>query len=243
MTDYIPKLATIEQSCEWLRARLGGVWILPRLLECHLKPYFWIDYKPEYQQIFGGKVEGYLTWMIFASDVYRLEVDGTNALVNMFTTHDGTPVKIEPGWIVPLSELRFKREALERVASILEGEVSRQNPASSGTPKSDELPAPAAAALSKDGPRGLTKKEMLANEWPIPSRINLERLLSDVPVWLTPARLNKGAPGKASALWNPAMLALCLAADKAISKTALTRYIANYMPDWADEWESLSDSL
>ncbi len=58
MTDYIPKLATIEQSCEWLRARLGGVWILPRLLECHLKPYFWIDYKPGHPQIFGGKVEG-----------------------------------------------------------------------------------------------------------------------------------------------------------------------------------------
>lgn len=138
MTDYIPKLATIEQSCEWLRARLGGVWILPRLLECHLKPYFWIDYKPGHPQIFGGKVEGYLTWMVFASDVYRLEVDGTNALVNMFTAHDGTLVKIEPGWTVPLSELRFKREALERVASILEGEVSRQNPAPSGAPESDK---------------------------------------------------------------------------------------------------------
>lgn len=138
MTDYIPKLATIEQSCEWLRARLGGVWILPRLLECHLKPYFWIDYKPGHPQIFGGKVEGYLTWMVFASDVHRLEVDGTNALVNIFTAHDGTLVKIEPGWTVPLSDLRFKREALERVASILEGEVSRQNPASSGAPEATE---------------------------------------------------------------------------------------------------------
>ncbi len=142
MTDYIPKLATIEQSCEWLRARLGGVWILPRLLECHLKPYFWIDYKPGHPQIFGGKVEGYLTWMVFASDVHRLEVDGTNALVNIFTAHDGTLVKIEPGWTVPLSDLRFKREALERVASILEGEVSRQNPASSGAPENAEPPLP-----------------------------------------------------------------------------------------------------
>jgi hypothetical protein len=115
--------------------------------------------------------------------------------------------------------------------------------ASSGTPESAELPAPAAEALSEDGPRGLTKKEMLANDWPIPVRINLKRLLSDVPVWLEPARLNRGAPGKASALWNPAMLALCLATNKAISKTALTRYIDTYMSDWGDEWKRLSESL
>ena len=135
MQDYIPKLATIEQSCEWLRARLGGMWILPRLLECHLKPYFWIDFKPGYPQIFGPHVEGYLTHMVFSGDVRRLEIDGTNALVNMFTAHDGTLVKSEPGWIVPLSELRFKREAIERVASILEGEALRQKTAPSGAPK------------------------------------------------------------------------------------------------------------
>ena len=41
---------------------------------------------------------------------------------------------------MPLSDLRFKREALERVASILEGEVSRQNPASSGAPENAEPP-------------------------------------------------------------------------------------------------------
>lgn len=155
MTDYIPKLATIEQSCEWLRARLGGVWILQRLLECHLKPYFWIDYKPGHPQIFGGKVEGYLTWMVFASDVHRLEADGTNALVNMFTAHDGTLVKIEPGWTVPLSELRFKREALERVASILEGEVSRQNPAPSGTLESDShQEKPWISSVDRDDTKG-----------------------------------------------------------------------------------------
>lgn len=138
--NYLPKFANIEQACEWLRVRTGSEWILPRLLECHLKPYFWIDYAPGYPQIFGDCREGYLSWMVFQGDVRRLEIDGTNALVNMFTAHDGTLVKSEPGWIVPLSELRFKREAIERVASILEGEALRQETAPSGAPESDEPP-------------------------------------------------------------------------------------------------------
>ena len=143
--NYLPKFANIEQACEWLRVRTGSEWILPRLLECHLKPYFWIDYAPGYPQIFGDCREGYLSWMVFQGDVRRLEIDGTNALVNMFTAHDGTLVKSEPGWIVPLSELRFKREAIERVASILEGEALRQETAPSGTPERAEPPAPVAA--------------------------------------------------------------------------------------------------
>ena len=154
MPNYIQKFATIEQSCDWLRARTGGVWTLPRLLECHLKPYFWLDYKPGYEELFGGRVEGYRTWMIFAGDVQRLEFDGTSALVNMFTTHDGTLAKIEPGWTVPLAELRFKREELERVASILEGEALRQNPAPSGTPENAAPPVPvvtpAAATITRN---------------------------------------------------------------------------------------------
>lgn len=206
MTDYIPKLATIEQSCEWLRARLGGVWILPRLLECHLKPYFWIDYKPGHPQIFGGKVEGYLTWMVFASDVHRLEVDGTNALVNIFTAHDGTLVKIEPGWTVPLSDLRFKREALERVASILEGEVSRQNPASSGAPESAN--SPASVAKPADNISGL------ADLFDPVRPAQLEAMFPDGDKWksyterakrngLEPARIGRGLfnPYLAAAWW------------------------------------------
>ena len=132
MPNYIQKFATIEQSCDWLRARTGGVWTLPRLLECYLKPYFWLDYKPGYEELFCGRVEGYRTWMIFAGDVQRLEFDGTSALVNMIAAPDGTPVLLNPGWVLPLTELRFKREALERVATILEGKAGQQAAATSG---------------------------------------------------------------------------------------------------------------
>ena len=112
--NYLPKDATIEQSCAWLQAETGQTWILPRLMECHLTPYFWLDYKPGYPRLFGDRLEGYQTRMVFQGDLTRLESDGGVALVTMFTAHDDVLVKVEPGWPVPLSELRFKREAVER---------------------------------------------------------------------------------------------------------------------------------
>jgi len=82
---------------------------LPRLLECHLTPYFWNDYKPGYPAIYGERREGYQTHMIFQGDRTRLESDGGVALVTMLTAHDDSLIKIEPGWPLPLSALRFKR--------------------------------------------------------------------------------------------------------------------------------------
>ena len=117
--DYLPKDATIEEACNWLQAKTGQTWVLARLLECHLTPHFWLDYKPGYPAIYGNKIEGYQTRMMFQGDLCRLESDRGDALVNIFTAHDGTLVKVEPGLRVPLSELKFKRESVERVAEII----------------------------------------------------------------------------------------------------------------------------
>ena len=117
--DYLPKDATIEEACNWLQAKTGQTWVLARLLECHLTPHFWLDYKPGYPAIYGNKIEGYQTRMMFQGDLCRLESDRGDALVNMFTAHDGTLVKVQPGLRVPLSELKFKRESVERVAEII----------------------------------------------------------------------------------------------------------------------------
>ena len=51
--DYLPKDATIEEACNWLQAKTGQTWVLARLLECHLTPHFWLDYKPGYPAIYG----------------------------------------------------------------------------------------------------------------------------------------------------------------------------------------------
>lgn len=115
--DYLPRNATIEQACAWLHAKTGETWILPRLLECGLLPHFWLAYKPGFPLIFGHRTEGFQTRMIFAGDLQRLEADGT-ALVTMFVSHDDKICKAEPGWPVPLSELRFKRADVEEVEAV-----------------------------------------------------------------------------------------------------------------------------
>lgn len=124
--DYLPKLATIEQACAWLHAKTGQTWMLARLLECHLTPHFWVDHKPGYPQLFGHHTEGYLTRMVFQGDLTRMEADGTEAVVQMFTAYDETIVKVEPAWRFPLSELRFRREAVEQVAEIINGALPGQ---------------------------------------------------------------------------------------------------------------------
>jgi len=137
--DYLPKDATIEEACNWLQAKTGQTWVLARLLECHLTPHFWLDYKPGYPAIYGDKIEGYQTRMIFQGDLCRLESDRGDALVNMFTAHDGTLVKVQPGLRVPLSELKFKRESVERVAEIINKAAQPQ--AATPAPVAKETPA------------------------------------------------------------------------------------------------------
>ncbi|NMG56858.1 hypothetical protein [Aromatoleum aromaticum] len=148
MTPYLPKYATIEQACDWLEHETGESWILARLLECHLKPWIWIDYKPGWPDIFGSRLEGYLAPMVFAGDTQRMEADGTDALVTMTRTHDGKLLKIEPGWRVPLAEIRFKRENIQRVLEI----VSASSVRHVNAPAAREEAAPAPPVPAPDGP-------------------------------------------------------------------------------------------
>ena len=141
MTDYLPKDATIEQACNWLQAKTGETWILPRLLECHLTPYFWLDYKQGYPTVYGNRIEGYQSRMMFQGDLCRLESDGGYALVNMFAAHDGALIKVEPGVRVALSDLRFKRDRVERVAEIINKQKTApaQSPATPAPVVPDEV--------------------------------------------------------------------------------------------------------
>jgi hypothetical protein len=123
VTDYLPKLATAAQACKWLQKENGGSWTLSRLLESGLMPWFWLDYTAGRPAIFGNRLEGYLAPMVFAGDIQRLEVDGAEALITMTHAHDGQIIKIEPGIKAPISELRFKRDDVQRLGS---GQVAGQ---------------------------------------------------------------------------------------------------------------------
>ena len=124
---YLPKQATIEQSCDWLQAKTGEAWVLARLLESGAVPSFWLDYSPGWPAIvFGGRKEGYLASMPFAGDTERLAIEGNDALVTMFYSHDGELVAPTPGLRVALADLRFSREDVARIAEIINAAQNAQ---------------------------------------------------------------------------------------------------------------------
>ena len=134
MTDYLPKLATIEQACAWLNERTGKDWSLARLLEYGLMPWVWLEHAPGYPAIFGDRLEGYLAPMVFGGDTQRLAAGGTDALITMTRTGDGALMRINPGIPAPLSELRFKREDIEALAA-RSGTPEKKAPHGHGVPK------------------------------------------------------------------------------------------------------------
>ena len=93
---------------------------------------------------------------------------------------------------------------------------------------------------------GIGKREVLAFDWPLHGTFNqksLDNALSDVPLWFLPARVSKGAAGKRSALWNPAMIAVCLCEQGHVRKTAMTPFLRRNFPDWLEEWEKHESML
>lgn len=119
MSNYIPRLANIAETCEWLAAETGEQWTLPRLLEAALQPWVWLDYSPEHPAIFGDRHEGFLAPFVFMSDTFRLEADRQSALMTMTRTPDDNLLKIAPGLRIALDELRFKREDVTQLAADL----------------------------------------------------------------------------------------------------------------------------
>ncbi len=250
MTDYLPKAATIEQACDWLARQTGSAWTLARILECGPKPWFWLDYSTDApKELFGDKTEGYFAPMIFGGDKHRLEMYGEFALVTMTRTHDDNLIKMTPGMRLDLSEIRFKRESLERVAKIINEQKESQSAASSGAPESAESPAP--ITLS-EGKRGITKAEILDAKWPLPNDApSLESILDKIPKWVVEACIKVGRAGKGqsgSHLWSPAVLAVCLATRTPhkqwiCNQVALTNLIRSQFPDYLDEWTNKREML
>ena len=95
-------------------------------------------------------------------------------------------------------------------------------------------------------PWGVTKCEVLAVQWPMPSQAPpLSNILDEVPKWAEEACKRTGVRGKGAAgshRWNPAILAFCLSTKTnrkkwIANKGALTNFLRHYFPDYLDEWE------
>lgn len=229
--DYLPKDATIEEACNWLQAKTGQTWVLARLLECHLRPHFWLDYKPGYPAIYGDRIEGYQTRMMFQGDLCRLESDRGDALVNMFTAHDGTLVKVEPGLRVPLSELKFKRECVERVAEIINKTAQPQA----------EPPAPVVVESGNNGPLPLTTGDIAfcfdGIRW---NEQQWRKPLGDKPKWLQSCVAIPGQRGVSETRWNPVLIAAALVHDgHAQARSIRAKFQTKpQLKDWLEAWKT-----
>lgn len=116
--NYLPKQSSIDEACKWLELATKDNWSLKKILEHGVMPWFWLDYKHGLPDvIFGGKIEGYLAPVVFASDVQRIAADGYEALINMSRTHAGEIIKFTPALRFSVDELRFLRDDLKHLAT------------------------------------------------------------------------------------------------------------------------------
>lgn len=71
---------------------------------------------------------------------------------------------------------------------------------------------------------------------------NWNKSLSDPPTWMKEARTSAGSAGL-SALWNPAMFALCMVSQRHIGKDFANSIIRREFADSHSEWEMLAEHL
>lgn len=220
--NYLPRSATITQSCEWLQNETGKPWTLSRLLEHGLMPWFWLDYRADADAVFAGRKQGYLAPLCFAGDAGRLAAGGHDVLVTMTRNHAGEIIGLPPGSLVlALDDLRFMRDDITQLVS--------------------KLDAPAAKGEAVK--RGITKQQVInAFDGLCFDRDKWGKYLADPPDWLMECRVTPGVQGsRTSATWNPVLIAAALI-DKGINIRKLDAVFVR-LKDWADEWREISASF
>lgn len=220
MTNYLPKHATVPEACEWLAHETGEPWTLARLLEHSLTPRLWLDYEPSFPEIFGDRLEGFITPMLFHGDVVRLAAGGDGVLLTMIRTPDKGIIRVMPGYRAEIDDLRFLRDDITRLA----GKLSAPH----GTP-----------GTQAEDARGIEKRDVMTAfnglKWDFD---HWGKNLASPSDELKKCRVARGSK-TASALWNPADIGIYLL-DNDIVPWKLDAVFLR-LPDWRDEWIEKSE--
>ena len=150
--------------------------------------------------------------------------------------------KIDEYWSYEPNQFPVDKLPPNCVLVITKQELTYFEEENSSSKPSSELSSQ--AQLSK----GCNKKEILSAAWPMPIGMTLEPFLSDVPVWLKPARTMRGTPGRGSSLWNPAQIAVCMVSPSKGrqwngNRKSLHSFIRREFPEYLAEWEAASEHL
>jgi len=223
--EELPFRTTTAQACDWLATQTESAWNLARLLANGVTPYVWLDYDAAYPELFGDANGGYAAPIFFEGDIARLAAGSDDVLITM--TKDAYSIVATlplPGFRRQLSELRFLRKDLERLAGKLKREA-----------------APAKAEGVKESQAGISRDQVLAAFAGL-LRIDLDRALTEGGgIFGDDGARVKGSARKAKskALWNPVTLALGLNDVYRVPVSQLKRaFIAHdFLHDWAPQWQ------
>ena len=223
----LPFRASTEQSCGWLATQTGTPWTLARLIEHGLTPYVWLDYDPNFAELFGDANGGYAAPIFFEDDTRRLADGSADVLIT--TTKDVYKLVARlpaPGFRRELHELRFLKKELERLAGKL---------------KHENEPLPVKPEVAKESQQGISGEQVLI-AFASCVKIDLaQALATGEAIFGDDGARVKGSArkGKSKALWNPVTLALGLNDVYRVPIGHLKRaFKANeFLDAWSDQWE------
>lgn len=218
-TPYLPKWATIEESCTWLEEQTGEEWPAVRLLESWIVPSVKIDYTPGLPKelsdaVFGYRTEGFLAPLCFNLDQNMMAATRTGMMTMTFLP-DGKLCKFTPGLPFDLDEVRYAAADLARLAS--------------------KHSAP--AIDSRIEAHGIQKHEVAAafrglhfgyDAW--------KKALDGTRGWLANCRVTRGRRGKESALWNPVLIGKALMDKKGVPENDIDKAFRSHLKTWHAEW-------
>lgn len=190
---------------------------------------------PEFQVESSGLWQGFIP--VTPSTVAAIWLNGATSRIHIPNTDCGKVVISRPQDYIPFDENDKGGRLLVDLAEVERYESKKA--AASGTPDNNQ------PSQVRRGAREPATTKRMAEAFPHPKGTKLEnwkRTLSDPPAWLKDARLYPGRPG-VTALWDPAMFALCMVSAGHISKQAADNIIRREFSHFLDEWEERATYL
>jgi hypothetical protein len=228
-TTDLPFRATITEACAWLAQQTGAPWTLARLLEHGLTPHVWLDYDAAYPELFGEANGGYLAPIFFEGDIARLAAGSDDVLITV--TKDAYKIVTRlpaPGFKRELSELRFPKKELEKLAGRLKHEAQQAS-------------EPAPVKTARESQHGIKKAELIEAFGRI-VKLDLDKALTEaIGIFGDEGARVKASTrkGKRDIVWNPVTLALGLHDVYRVPLGPLKRAFKTQdaLLDWDADWE------
>jgi hypothetical protein len=226
-TSDLPFRATTDEACAWLGAQTGAAWDLASLIAHELTPYVWLDYDAAHAALFGDANGGYAAPIFFADDTARLAAGSADILITM--TKDAYKIVTTlpaPGFRRALSDLRFQKKDLERLAAKL---------------KRDAQPVDVKPEVARESQDGIAREQVL-HAFGALVRMDLGQALDGaVGLFGDDGARVKGSVkrGKSRALYNPVTLALGLNDGHRVPLSQLRRafHTDASLASWAQNFE------